>query len=300
MMNILLELFNLFLIDLLFVGILLLLLIPLFFFKHAAFAVLKRNFVGLLQQPDRLRVPLPVRARLLVRGLLAARVLHRQPGEPRPAEPVPAGIMLIFIPTITMSIWSEERRQGTDELLLTLPAADFDIVMGKYLAAAAIFTTSLLFSQISNFIVLLSLAMGEVDSGLFITTYLGYWLTGLAMISIGMVASFLTRNLTIGFILGLIFNMPLVFMKMADVCPARSIVPLLSNVNISRVVSNWSIASQFDPFGRGVISLSSVVYFLMLIVVGLYLSMVLIGARHWYGGRDGHSLLGHYLVSIAL
>ena len=209
--------------------------------------------------------------------------------------------MLVFIPAITMSIWSEERRQGTDELLLTLPAGDFDIVIGKYLAAAAIFTASLLFSQISNFTVLLSLAMGDVDLGLFLTTYLGYWLTGLAMLSIGMVASFLTKNLTIGFILGLIFNMPLVFMKMADVLPSKVNWPLLSNVNLSRLVSDWSIASQFDPFGRGVISLSSVVYFVLIILVGLYLSMVLIGARHWYGGRDGQSLLGHYLVrSIAM
>ena len=64
-----------------------------------------------------------------------------------------------------MGIWSEERRQGTDELLLTVPASDWDIVVGKYLAAVAIFTVSLLFSQLSNFLVLAFLSMGEVDLG---------------------------------------------------------------------------------------------------------------------------------------
>jgi ABC-2 type transport system permease protein len=300
-MTIFRELLFLLLIDLVFIGVLLLAIVPLLVFKQAAFAVLKRNFVGYFSNPTGyvflcLFVALSSFAAFWPHEFFTANLANLD----QLNLYLPA-IMLVFIPAITMSIWSEERRQGTDELLLTLPAADFDIVIGKYLAAAAIFTASLLFSQISNFTVLLSLAMGEVDRGLFLTTYFGYWLIGLAMISIGMVASFLTRNLTIGFILGLIFNMPLVFMKMADVLPSKVDLPLLGSVNLSRVISDWSIGSQFDPFGRGVISLSSIVYFVLIIVVGLYLSMVLIGARHWYGGRDGHSLLGHFLIrSIAL
>ncbi|MCA9100903.1 MAG: Gldg family protein [Planctomycetales bacterium] len=193
-------------------------------------------------------------------------------------------IMLVFIPAITMSIWAEERHQGTDELLLTIPAADFDVVIGKYLAAVAIFSVALLFS-LSNVIVLMTLA--QPDLGLLVSTYIGYWLVGVAMLAIGMVASFLTDNLTIGFILGALFNAPLAFASSADV-----ILP----PEWAQWVRRWSIGEQFLDFSRGVISLSSVVYFLLIAVTMIFLSMVLIGRRHWAGGRDGKSMLGHYVV----
>ncbi len=102
-----------------------------------------------------------------------------------------AGILLIFIPAITMSIWSEERRQGTDELLLTLPAGDIDVVVGKFLAGTGIYSIALFFSMLCNFMMLFFLADGKLDFGLFVCTYFGYWLMGLAMIAIGMIASFL-------------------------------------------------------------------------------------------------------------
>ncbi len=194
-------------------------------------------------------------------------------------------IMLVFIPAVTMGIWAEERRLGTDELLLTIPASDFDVVIGKYKAAAAIFSVSLLFSAISNYCVLAWL--GSPDFGLFAGMYFGYWMVGLAMLSIGMVASFLTTNLTVGFILGMLFNAPLVFLANAD-----AILP----ADWASRVSRWSISGQFRDFGRGVISLSSVAYFALISLVMLYLCVVLIGRRHWSGGRDGRSMIGHYVV----
>ena len=155
---------------------------------------------------------------------------------------------------------------------MTVPSDDWDIVLGKYLSAAAIFSVSLLFSQIANFMVLTSLAMGDIDVGLFVTTYVGYWAIGLAMISVGMVGSFLTKNQTIGFILGLVLNLPLVLTAYADAIIAGDIAQRLAKLSYS---------GQFFDFGRGVISSSSVVYFVLVACVALYTCMVLIGRRHW-------------------
>jgi ABC-2 type transport system permease protein len=194
-------------------------------------------------------------------------------------------ILLVFIPAITMSVWADERRQGTDELLLTIPASDWEVVFGKYLATVGIYTVALLFSCICNVIILLR--WGTPDGGLFLANYLGYWFVGLAMLAIGMVASFLTSNLTVAFILGLALNAPLV---MADQAGA------VMGPKLAERLRGWSLAEHFSDFGRGVVSLSSMAYFLGVVAVCLYITMVLIGRRHWTGRRDGPQIGLHFLA----
>ncbi len=202
-------------------------------------------------------------------------------------------IMLVFVPAITMGIWADERRQGTDELLLTVPAGDFEIVLGKYLAAVAIYSASLLFSFFCNYLMLRWLSEGSgPDAGLFFATYVGYWFVGLAMLAIGMVASFLTANLTVGYVLGAAFNIPLVIIAYADQTTGDDWARTLRDCG--------SVGGQFHDFGRGIISFSGVVYFTMIVVVMLYLSMVLIGRRHWTS-RQRIAMLLHYLArTVAL
>jgi len=285
------ALIRLLLLDILFLGVIMAAILLLARGRPVAYAVLKRNFYGYFSNPTGyvflcLFVLLTSMAAFWPHEFFSSNL-----GTLSELNKWFVYIMLFFIPAITMSIWAEERRQGTDELLLTLPAADFDIVFGKYVAAAAIYTVSLLFSQISTFFVLALLTNGEVDTGLFFTNYVGYWLIGLAMISLGMVASFLTNNLTVGFILGALFNAPLAFAAKSDTILGRS---------IAREIKNLSLSERFDDFGRGVISLSGTGYFLLVASFGLYLCMILIGKRHWSSGRDGGTKWLHFLLRASL
>ncbi|HWB18993.1 MAG TPA: Gldg family protein, partial [Phycisphaerales bacterium] len=196
-------------------------------------------------------------------------------------------ILLVFIPAITMSVWADERRQGTDELLLTLPGTDLDVVCGKYLAALCIYTVALGFS-LTNIAVLIGL--GKPDVGVLLGNYVGYWLAGGAMLGVGMMASFMTNSLTVAFVLAMAFNVPLVFAYWAP-----SIIPW---EGAARFIRSGSIAAQFEDFGRGLVTLSGAAYFISIAVASLYVSMVLIGRRHWSGGPKATATAMHYAVRI--
>ena len=193
-------------------------------------------------------------------------------------------ISLIFIPAVAMGIWAEERRNGTAELLLTSPLSTVQTVLGKYAAAVAVYSVSLLFSLVSNWIILAWL--GDPDFGLFLSTYLGYELIGLAMLAIGMLASFLAGHLTVAYILGVLFNVPLVAIYWADALP------------VSRRAASFLKASSleafFEPFGRGIVSLSGILYFTLIPAVALYLCVILADASRW-SARRPLVHLAHYL-----
>ncbi len=218
-------------------------------------------------------------------------------------------LLLFFIPAVTMSSWADERRQGTDELLLTLPAHDLDIVLGKYLAALGIYTVALVFSLSHVFILKW---LGGADYGIIFANYLGYWLMGAMLIALGMVASLLSSNVTVAFILGALFCALPIFL---DWVGSPSLEFFLKNSglrylgskltgttevatggSIGRMVENWSVPARFQDFGSGVVPLSGVFYFLGIAAAMLYLNMALLGRRHWAGGEASS---GRWVHSVA-
>lgn len=201
-------------------------------------------------------------------------------------------LLLFFIPAVAMSIWAEERKQGTDELLMTLPATDGEIVLGKYLSGLGIYSVALLFS-LTNVIALKFL--GSPDPGVMIGTYLGYWFLGAALLAVAMVASLLTSSQTVAFILGALFCAGPVFLAKAGSISSGAIQDWLVSLGVT---------APFGDLASGVVSLRAMLYFVSLTVVFLYVNLILLARRHTESDRQwlhfGARTVSLVVIGIAL
>ncbi len=181
-------------------------------------------------------------------------------------------LLLFFIPAITMSVWAEERKTGTDELLFTMPATDLEILLGKYLSVLAVYTVTLLFST-THLLVLAYL--GNPDWGLVLTTYFGYWIAGAALLSAGMLGSILIRGLTVAFVLGVVIcGIPVFVGDVGGFLDTREFFESLS------------LHEQFRDFGMGMVPMTGLLYFISFTVVMLYLNLLLMKKRHWSSSQQ--------------
>lgn len=196
-------------------------------------------------------------------------------------------LLVFFIPAISMSLWADERRQGTEELLLTLPTSDVQVVLGKYFAGVAIYTVSLLFS-LSHVVVLRFL--GKPDPGLMFATYAGYWLCGAALLAVAMLASLLTDNLTVAFILGGLFCGVLVFLDQAGAITTGA---------LQRLAESLSTVEQLRDLVSGAVTLNAVIYFVGIAAVALYLNTALLARRRWPTGPKAPRFGMHYVLRAA-
>ncbi len=178
-------------------------------------------------------------------------------------------IFLFVIPAMTMRLLAEERKSGTIELLSTKPLHDAEIVLGKFLASWAFVGITVLPTLVYYLIIVF---LGDIDHGPVVGGYLGLMLMTGVYVAVGLLASSLTENQIVAFMLGLFFCIVLFFIdKMLIVMPdfATGILQFLS------------VDFHFSNIARGVIDTRDVVYFLSVLGFSLYLSVVSLERRKW-------------------
>lgn len=184
------------------------------------------------------------------------------------------GVILIFIvPFLTMRLLAEEKRTKTIELLYTTPLSPGDIVFGKYLAAVVILLCALGLTLL--YPVLLQLLAGDgsgVEWRSIATGYLGLFLLGAAYMALGLFVSSLTESQVVAalitFVL-LLMTWIIGWAAQETEGVARDVVVYLSSV------------SHLDTFSRGVLDLKDLVYFLSVIVLGLFATHRAVEAHRW-------------------
>lgn len=170
-----------------------------------------------------------------------------------------ATILTFITPILTMRMFSEEKKEGTDQLLFTSPRGITSIVFGKFLAALCV----LLITELSTFIYYFILMyFGSPDFVSAIVTFGGFFLLGAAYISFGMFASSITENQVIAAILTIGFFILTWFLP-----------------DINEIFSSLSLINMFDKFPSGQIALSEIVTFVSFTLLFVALTIIVLQRR---------------------
>lgn len=180
-------------------------------------------------------------------------------------------LMLLVVPALTMRLWAEESKQGTLEVLLTLPARDRDLVGGKFLASWALLGVGL---ALTLPLPLTVAALGNVDMGPVIGGYVGALLLGAAYLAVGQFVSAVTENQILAFILALIICMALYGLG------ADAMTSLFPD-DTATLLRALGTGSRFKSIARGVIDLRDLAYYCSLTFFFLTLSVGALRIKRW-------------------
>ena len=178
-------------------------------------------------------------------------------------------LFVVFIPAITMRSFSEEKKQGTLELLLTKPVTDLELILGKYLSALSLIVITLLPTIIYFIIIKL---IGPIPFWPFFTSFIGFILMSAFFIGIGVFVSSLTENQIIAFIISVLICLIFFLLgKLLMVFPP-SVVSIFEYVTTDYHLANIS---------RGVIDSRVLIYYFSMIFFTIFLTKVSLESRKW-------------------
>jgi ABC-2 type transport system permease protein len=183
-----------------------------------------------------------------------------------------ASVIILFVmPMITMRTYSEEKRSGTIELLLTSPVTDVQIIIGKFLGALGLYVAMLLVTVV--YIAIL-FVYGNPEWRPLVASYLGLLLMGGAFLSIGLLISSTTNNQIVAGIISFVVFLMLWIVGWF----AESSGPVMGEI-----AKYLSITEHFDDFSKGIIDTKHVIYYLSLITFGLFLTAKSVDSERWRG-----------------
>jgi ABC-2 type transport system permease protein len=183
-----------------------------------------------------------------------------------------ASVIILFVmPMITMRTYSEEKRSGTIELLLTSPVTDAEIILGKFFGALGLYIAMLL---VTLFYIGILFVYGNPEWRPLIAGYLGLLLMGGAFVAIGLLISSTTNNQIVAGIVSFVVFLLLWIIGWFS----ESAGP-----TIGSICSYLSITDHFDDFSKGIIDTKHVIYYLSLITFGLFLTAKSVDTERWRG-----------------